>query len=106
MRWEAEYSPPALRVLKKFDRPTRDAIVAGVERLVMELREGTTPLTGITKLVGLDAWRLRLGDYRVVFRMEVQVVGEEAVSEDVATTIEPSRVVVIERVGHRREVYR
>ena len=41
------------------------------------------------KLTGRDAWRMRVGDYRVVY---------EVLDED-------SQVVVM-HVGHRRDVYR
>ncbi len=42
-----------------------------------------------TKLRGEDLWRIRVGDYRVVYAVEDQRL-----------------VVTIVRVGHRREVYR
>ncbi len=44
---------------------------------------------GATKLRGEDLWRIRVGDYRVVYAVEDQRL-----------------VVTIVRVGHRREVYR
>jgi mRNA interferase RelE/StbE len=41
------------------------------------------------KLKGRDAWRIRVGDYRVVYEIDDQ-----------------ARTVTILDVGHRREVYR
>ena len=45
--------------------------------------------TGVTKLRGEDLWRIRVGNYRVVYAVEDQRL-----------------VVTIVRVGHRREVSR
>jgi mRNA interferase RelE/StbE len=41
------------------------------------------------KLAGEDAYRKRIGDYRIVFRVD-----------------DPSREVLVTRIKHRREVYR
>jgi mRNA interferase RelE/StbE len=43
----------------------------------------------VKKLKGRDAWRIRVGDYRVIYEIHDRVL----------------RVIVI-TVGHRREVYR
>ena len=40
------------------------------------------------RLSGRDGWRVRIGDYRVIYRIEDEVL-----------------VVVVVTVGHRREVY-
>lgn len=44
---------------------------------------------GSEKLVGLEAYRLRVGDYRVVYEVD-----------------DSARVIILTRVRHRREVYR
>jgi mRNA interferase RelE/StbE len=41
------------------------------------------------KLVGRDEWRVRTGDYRVLYRIDDGVV-----------------IVVVVDLGHRREIYR
>jgi mRNA interferase RelE/StbE len=43
----------------------------------------------VTKLKGRDAWRIRVGDYRVIYEIHDRVL----------------QVIVI-TVGHRREIYR
>jgi mRNA interferase RelE/StbE len=58
-----------------------------VNAAIKSLAENPRP-AGATKLVGKDAWRLRVGDYRVVY------VIEDAI-----------RVVIVTRIGHRRDVY-
>ena len=45
--------------------------------------------TGNQKLVGLEAYRIRVGDHRVIYEID-----------------DATRVVVVIRVRHRREVYR
>jgi mRNA interferase RelE/StbE len=44
---------------------------------------------GAVKLTGADAWRIRSGDYRIVYIIEDAV-----------------RIVTVTRVAHRREAYR
>ena len=45
-------------------------------------------LPGVTKLKGSDAYRIRIGDYRIVYLVN-----------------DPGHIVEIVRVAHRREVY-
>ena len=62
-----------------------DRVIAAIQRLARNPRP-----PGCRKLVGADNdWRIRVGDYRVVY--------------EIADTL---RVVRINRVRHRREVYR
>jgi mRNA interferase RelE/StbE len=58
----------------------RDAIVA--------LAEDPRP-TGCLKLTGRDGWRIRIGNYRVVYEID-----------------DSDRMVTVLHVGHRRDVYR
>jgi mRNA interferase RelE/StbE len=55
---------------------------------ISELADEPRP-PGAEKLEGYDYWRVRSGDYRIVYSIEDEVL-----------------TVVIVRVGHRREVYR
>jgi len=66
--------------------PTADSrrVLAAIKALAQSPRPA-----GVTKLRGEDLWRIRVGDYRVVYAIEDQRL-----------------VVTIVRVGHRREVYR
>ncbi len=67
-------------------RPDRlPDIVAAVRKLATEPRP-----PGVTKLEGdTNAWRIRVGDYRVVYEID-----------------DTSRVVIVRHVRHRREAYR
>lgn len=44
---------------------------------------------GCVKLTGRDGWRIRVGDYRVVYEID-----------------DPGRMVTVLHIGHRRDVYR
>jgi mRNA interferase RelE/StbE len=71
--------------LRKLDGVTQRRVLKAVEGLAREPRpSGCRKLEG-----GEDAYRIRVGDYRVIYTIEDLV-----------------RVVAIERVRHRREVYR
>ena len=75
----------AKKDLSKLDQFTQ-------RRILGELMELETSLIGkdIKKLKGIeDAWRLRVGDYRVIMAIE-----------------EGKAVILALRVGHRREIYR
>lgn len=84
MSHRVELTTAAARQLRKLPRPARDRLLTAIENLSAEPRP-----RGATKLIGEDtAWRLRVGDYRVIYD----------VLDDVLT-------VLIVRVAHRREVY-
>ncbi|MCK6525737.1 type II toxin-antitoxin system RelE/ParE family toxin [Myxococcota bacterium] len=80
-----EYTSRALRDLKELDMPIR----ARVFRAIEALRADPHPPAS-KRLKGSETFRLRVGDYRVIYE----------VSEDFTL-----RVLVL-TVGHRREVYR
>ena len=56
--------------------------------VVMARLAGQPRPHGCKKLAGLDAWRIRVGDYRVVYQIH-----------------DARLLVLVVRVGHRREVY-
>ncbi len=83
--YRIEWKPSALRELKRIDRQTIPRIVQAVESLA------ETPFpAGVRKLRGAEhTYRLRVGEYRVVYEVAGAVLG-----------------VVIVRVRHRRDAYR
>jgi mRNA interferase RelE/StbE len=83
--YRIEVAPAAVRQLRKLDPPTRRRIQAAIELLATEPRP-----PGAKKLVGGEGeWRVRTGDYRVVYEIH-----------------DDALVVLVLAVGHRREVYR
>lgn len=84
MSYRVEFTKAAARQVRKLPRPARDRVVAAIA----ELQDDPRP-HGSKKLVGEQtAWRVRIGDYRVIY----DVFDEEL-------------IVTVVRAGHRREVY-
>jgi len=82
--YRVEIQRSAERDLDRLSKMLFDRISA---RLVALAEEPRPP--GAEKLAGLEAFRLRVGDYRVVYEVDDSV-----------------RLVIVTRVRHRREVYR
>ena len=79
-------------LIKRSAEKELDALPASVrERIAVRLLtlEENPRSSGVKKLQGEESYRLRVGDYRVLF-----------------TINDRQRVVTIYAVGHRREVYR
>lgn len=82
--YRLEVAPAAARQLRKLDPAARRRIQAAVELLAHEPRP-----VGAKKLAGGDGeWRVRTGDYRIVYEIRDQVL-----------------LVLVLAVGHRREIY-
>jgi mRNA interferase RelE/StbE len=78
-------APAAARQLRKFDAQVRRRIQAALELLATDPRPPAA-----TRLVGGSGeWRVRTGDYRIVY----EIHDEEL-------------LVLVLRMGHRRDVYR
>ena len=55
---DIRYSKQALKFLKKLDKPTIKRIISAIEML---------PSGDVKKLKGKEGYRLRVGDFRVIF---------------------------------------
>jgi len=79
-------------ILKRSAEKELDALQANLRerilRRLLALEENPRP-SGIKKLQGQESFRLRVGDYRVLYTID-----------------DKSKQVFIVGVGHRREVYR
>lgn len=85
MSYDIEFSSAAVRQLRKLDGVARRRIKAAIELLSDDPRP-----PGAKKLVGGDGeWRVRTGDYRIVYEVRDHVL-----------------LVLVLAVGHRREIYR
>ena len=83
--YELKWKPSASRELRHLPPP----VIASLTTLIEGLKDNPHP-SGAKKMTGMqDIWRVREGDYRVVYRISGTIL-----------TIE------IIRVGHRREIYR
>ena len=84
MKYRVEFTTAAARQVRKLPRPARDRVLDVIESLAEDPRPRTA-----RKLVGESgAWRVRVGEYRVIYDIM-----------DVALTV------TVVRAGHRREVY-
>jgi mRNA interferase RelE/StbE len=59
-----------------------------IRKAILALQENPRP-TDCRKLTGRDGWRMRVGNYRVIYEID-----------------DAARSVTILNVGHRREIYR
>jgi mRNA interferase RelE/StbE len=85
MRYTVEFTASAAREFRALDRQAQRRI----STKLTELAEDPLP-PAVRKLQGEENhWRIRVGDYRVIYRIEQRRI-----------------VIVIVRIGHRREVYR
>ncbi len=84
MRYRVEVAPAAVRQLRKLDPQARRRVQAAIELLAQQPRPG-----GATKLVGAAGeWRVRTGDYRIVYEIHDHVL-----------------LVLVVALGHRRDIY-
>ena len=85
MAYAIQFKPAALRQFEKLSRDVQKRIAARIA----DLRDNPFPAE-CKKLSGVpDAWRIRAGDYRVVYQVRREIL-----------------LVLILTVGHRRDVYR
>ncbi len=80
-----------LSILRRAQKELADLPTGARERVrdhIRQLADEPRPV-GASKLTGRPAWRLRVGDYRVVYEVR-----------------DGEREVVVVHIGHRRDVYR
>ena len=84
MTYRIEIAPAAVRQLRTLDPTARRRVQAAIELLADQPRP-----SGATKLVGGDReWRVRTGDYRIVYELHDHVL-----------------LVLVVAVGHRSDIY-
>ncbi len=85
MAYRIEIKRPARKALLALPQAYRSRIAEAIEALASDPRRpGTRKLAGVEHL-----YRLRIGDYRVVYEIHDERL-----------------IIVVVKVGHRREVYR
>lgn len=83
MAYAVTLSSAAEKQLSKLDHSIARRLTDAMARLVDQPRP-----SGCKKLTGIDAWRIRVGDYRVVYQIRDERL-----------------FILVIRIGHRREVY-
>jgi len=82
MKYDIQFKPGAVKDIKSISPAVQSRILTKIEQMSDDLRGDVKHLTGFTQ-----EYRLRVGDYRVLFEIE-------------------GRSIVVYRVRHRREAYR
>ena len=84
MAYQVEFAPHAYRQFKKLERDTQLLLLGKIEALSSNPRPA-----GVKKLASVEnLYRIRVGDYRVVYEIRDRAL-----------------VVVVVKIGHRRDVY-
>jgi len=82
--YRIEFRPAALRELLKIDRSTQPRLQGAITLLAQDPRPPAS-----RPLRGRDSYRLRVGDYRIIYIIDDGVL-----------------LIVVVTIGHRRDVYR
>lgn len=82
--YQITFRSSAIKELRKLPADYRKSVASAIDGLVEVPRP-----TGVKKMAGIDAWRIRVGEYRIVYSIE-----------------DKQLVIEVIRIGHRREVYR
>lgn len=75
---DIQYSKQAIKFLNKQDKPTKIRIVNAINNL---------PEGDVKKLQGQDGYRLRVGDYRILFDYT-------------------GKIIYIDKIGNRGQIYK
>lgn len=84
--WSVTYTADAIRALTGMDPAIAKRIRAKILALA---QDPVAPNNNVKKLTGIEGYRLRVGDWRVVYSLKRHIL-----------------TVVVIRVGHRSEVYK
>jgi mRNA interferase RelE/StbE len=84
MAYRVQIMTSAQRQLSRLNRPLQKRISAVIDNLPIQPRP-----PGVKKLQGMDYWRIRVGDYRIIYQIQ-----------------DDKLLVLVIRVAHRAEAYR
>ena len=83
MAYAVEVRRSVQKTISRLDKPLRERLYNALRNLADDPRP-----YGAKKLSNRDGWRIRVGEYRVIYEV-----------------FDDRLVVVVIRIGHRREVY-
>lgn len=89
LAWQIEFDPDALKELKRLDRPVQIRLVAFLRDRLAPLDDPRSLGEALSGARLGSYWKYRVGDWRIVCDIQDQRV-----------------VVLVLRLGNRREVYR
>lgn len=82
--YEVRLQPAAIREYRRVQGSLRDRLRSAIDALAVNPRPPE-----VVKLAGRDDYRVRVGDYRIVYAID-----------------DAERLILVARIAHRREVYR
>ena len=88
MMYKVIYTPQAFKTLEKMDKYTKTLIYAWIDKYLNECEDPRSrgkALKGDRK----DQWRYRVGDYRIIAKID-----------------DGKLIILIIKIGHRREIYK
>lgn len=100
--WRIEFRPAAQKALIKLPAPIRARIGEALDRLAFEMSNPEEPkVSNLKAMHGKHEgeWRLRVGDYRVIFERVIREDEREGKRETLF-------VILVLTVGNRRDVYK
>ena len=89
MAWKIEFAPEVVRELSKLDAQIVRRILKFLRARVAKLENPRSVGAALKGSTLGEFWKYRVGDYRVICRIEDDAV-----------------LILVLRVGHRREIYR
>lgn len=89
MAWRIEYDESAKKDLAKLDKPTARRILSFLRERVLKQESPRDIGEALKGLKFGELWKYRVGDYRIVAQIRDQEF-----------------IVLVVRIGHRRNVYR
>ena len=89
MAWTVEIDPAAAKELRKLDPPAARCVLAFLRERLAPLDDPRAIGEALRGDTLGDYWKYRLGDHRIIARI-----------------VDCRVVVIVVRIGHRREVYR
>lgn len=84
MTYTIEIKPSATKQIKKLSQDLQEQIALTINNLAINPRPD-----GVKKLKNLDSYRVRVGDYRIIYKIQDNVL-----------------LIIVVRVGHRKDVYK
>jgi mRNA interferase RelE/StbE len=82
MTYQIFFTDKAKKQLEKLEKVNQERIIKSLERIRIR------PETHITKLVGDPAYKLRVGEYRVILEIEKDIL-----------------IILVLMIGHRKNIY-
>ena len=84
MKYKLFIEKAALKELSRIPSKEQSRIITSIENLTEVPRP-----PGVKKLTGREAWRIRIGNYRIIYEIQ-----------------DDKLVVLIVHIGHRKDIYR